>query len=581
MTEFIDGAVAAEKPFFLWYAPMMPHTPHTPPERLFAKYRAKGLPDPIAKYYAMCEWFDETCGELVDYIDGKGLKEDTLIVYVTDNGWIQDPKGNGYLPRSKRSANEGGTRTPILFRWPGTIPAADRPELCLSFDIVPTFLAATGAERPKGKYELPGLNLLPEMKSGETIGRDTIFGESFAHDVANVQVPAESLMYRWVIEEKWKLLLTYDGAQGKGEHSPEDFRPQLYDLIADPGEEKNLAGENAKVVKRLAAKIEGWWTPEGRKTVTEWSAEPVMLEAVGACGVEGIKIKSKSKSKGEGKDDDKEKAHEKDKENDKETAMDRSAEAPMKNAEGMVSLPGFVVEKLYTVPKEMGSWVAMAVDPKGRIYFSDQGDGGIFTVDVGEGGAVKVAPLALDFPEGEAPVISARGVTWAFDGMYFHLQPQGFIKLSDSDADGDFDKLDSIGGEAAGAGKHGNHAVIPSEDGNALYIDGGNLAALPEYVRSRIASWDEDLLLPRMWDARGHARGLLAPGGWVTKFDQESKTQEMYSIGYRNQYDIAINRYGDMFTYDADMEWDMGMPWYRLTRICHVVSGSDYGWRSG
>lgn len=110
---------------------------------------------------------------------------------------------------------------------------------------------------------------------------------------------------------------------------------------------------------------------------------------------------------------------------------------------------------------------------------------------------------------------------------------------------------------------------------------GGNHAARQPTKLSRIQSWNEDILLPRMWDARGHARGRMAPGGWVTLLDLSTKEQELFCAGFRNQYDVALNRFGDMFTFDADMEWDLGLPWYRPTRICHVVSGGDYGWRSG
>jgi arylsulfatase A-like enzyme len=113
VTSFIDQATAAKKPFFVWYAPFLPHTPHNPPERLFAKYKAKGITsDFIARYYAMVEWFDETCGQLLQHLDAKGLTETTLIVYVGDNGWIQRPDAAGYAPRSKQSANEGGIRQP-------------------------------------------------------------------------------------------------------------------------------------------------------------------------------------------------------------------------------------------------------------------------------------------------------------------------------------------------------------------------------------------------------------------------------------------------------------------------------------
>ncbi|MEM8668901.1 MAG: hypothetical protein AAGG48_15380 [Planctomycetota bacterium] len=123
--------------------------------------------------------------------------------------------------------------------------------------------------------------------------------------------------------------------------------------------------------------------------------------------------------------------------------------------------------------------------------------------------------------------------------------------------------------------------MILTEDGDGIYMVGGNHAPLAELASSRVVSWDEDLLLPRMWDANGHARGRLAPGGWVTRLDPTSMQQQLICIGFRNQYDVALNRFGDLFTYDADMEWDLGSPWYRPTRICHVVSGADYGWRSG
>jgi len=104
---FIDEAVAEKKPFFLWYAPFMPHTPHTPPQRLLDKYKAKGITsDFVAHYFAMVEWFDETCGQLLDRLEEKGLTENTLVVYVGDNGWIQNPNGPGYAPKSKQSANE-------------------------------------------------------------------------------------------------------------------------------------------------------------------------------------------------------------------------------------------------------------------------------------------------------------------------------------------------------------------------------------------------------------------------------------------------------------------------------------------
>ena len=273
--EFIDHATAEKKPFFLWYAPFMPHTPHTPPDRLFQKYKAKGIEsDHVARYYAMVEWFDETCGQLMDRVEQKGLTQNTLFVYVADNGWIQDPNSQGYAPRSKQSANEGGTRQPIMFSWPGVIQPGNRGEqLCSSIDIVPTALAAAGAQAPE---KLPGLNLLPILKSGEPTARKECFGETFAHDVANIDKPEDTLLYRWVVDGKWKLLLTYDGKLDRyaSSHPRTEKRPQLFDLLADPHEDNNLASKNPEIVQRLADKLQAWWPVTERQFLTKWTDEP-------------------------------------------------------------------------------------------------------------------------------------------------------------------------------------------------------------------------------------------------------------------------------------------------------------------
>ncbi len=266
IAEFLDEAVEQKKPFFLWYAPFLPHTPHNPPERLLAKYRTGDRPLTVAKYYAMCDWFDETCGELLKMIDDKGVAENTLVVYVTDNGWIQSPNKNGYAPRSKQTPYEGGIRTPIMYRWPGKIKPATRTELTSSIDIVPTMLAAAGAEIPA---DLPGLNLMENLTTGKAIERDTIFGESFAHDIADIENPEASLMFRWAIEGKWKLLLTYDGEANRyaSTHPREEKRPQLFDLEADPTEQTNVAAAHPEVVARLAKKIAAWYPVTERKTI--------------------------------------------------------------------------------------------------------------------------------------------------------------------------------------------------------------------------------------------------------------------------------------------------------------------------
>ena len=262
----------------------------------------------------------------------------------------------------------------------------------------------------------------------------------------------------------------------------------------------------------------------------------------------------------------------------------KAAEDDPLDPANITTLPGFIVEHVYTVPKEtQGSWVSLTRDDKGRFFASDQRDAGLFQIEVSEsanGPAATVKQLEITPEDGIQSISGAQGLQYAFGDLFFHKNGGHLYRISDQDNDGEYDQAKVVPSETGG-GEHGNHDVIVSEDGKNLYLDGGNAAALAEHSRSTVTSWDEDLLLPRMWDARGHARGRLAPGGWVSRLNPAEQTQEVISIGYRNQYGLTLNRFGDLFTYDADMEWDLGMPWYRPTRICLVASGSDYGWRSG
>ena len=124
IADFLDQAVSEEKPFFLWYAPFLPHTPHNPQEKYKKNYQNKNIEPATATYYAMCEWFDDTCGQLLGMLEERRLSENTLIVYVCDNGWaaaeestieLPDDWWLKYAPKSKGSPYEVGIRTPILF----------------------------------------------------------------------------------------------------------------------------------------------------------------------------------------------------------------------------------------------------------------------------------------------------------------------------------------------------------------------------------------------------------------------------------------------------------------------------------
>ncbi|WP_437222363.1 c-type cytochrome [Planctomicrobium sp. SH661] len=248
-------------------------------------------------------------------------------------------------------------------------------------------------------------------------------------------------------------------------------------------------------------------------------------------------------------------------------------------ARNVTTREGFVVEQVFDVPRPMGSWVALTKDDRGRLIASAQEGQGLFLIQPGTEGhptTVKKEPVKLS---------GAQGLCWAFDALYAVVNGgpgSGLHRLKDTDGDGLLD-ADEFLMPIPGGGEHGPHAVIPSPDKKSLLVIAGNHTKLPEGITgSRIPqNWSEDLLLPRRWDAHGHAAGILAPGGWIIKVDLEAKQREIISIGFRNQYDIAFNADDELFTYDADMERDLGSPWYRPTRVCHVTSGSEFGWRSG
>ncbi|TWU66924.1 Arylsulfatase precursor [Crateriforma conspicua] len=247
--EFLDQCVNDQAPFFVWYAPFLPHTPHTPPQRLLDKYEPVAPSLPIAKYWAMCEWFDESCGAVLDSLQQRGLSDNTIVLYVCDNGWINRSDASRYAPRSKRSPNEGGIRTPIMVRWPGHVePKMESDRMASSIDLVPTVLAAAGQDIPA---ELPGINLLD---AAAISGRNHLFGEIFDHDIRSQTDPAASLQYRWTIRDSMKLI---DPSE-----SMDDQSLQLYDLADDPHENHDLAAERPDVVESLSKSLDQWWAPK-------------------------------------------------------------------------------------------------------------------------------------------------------------------------------------------------------------------------------------------------------------------------------------------------------------------------------
>ncbi len=240
LISYVDVALKEKKPFFLWYAPFLPHSPHTPPQRLLDKYLPKAPTEHVAKYWAMCEWFDETCGELFDIIEAKGQTENTLFVYVCDNGWVQNLNNKAYNKISKRSPYDLGMRTPIMYKWAGKIkPKMDTTTVVSSIDMMPTVLDILDIDKPKN---LSGVSVLDKAELNK---RDVIFGEIYAHDFNTVE---SSIFYNIAIAPPYKLIVPDSVRKAKE-------KIQLFNIDKDPFEKNNIAEKNPEIVEQLKQKI--------------------------------------------------------------------------------------------------------------------------------------------------------------------------------------------------------------------------------------------------------------------------------------------------------------------------------------
>ena len=247
---------------------------------------------------------------------------------------------------------------------------------------------------------------------------------------------------------------------------------------------------------------------------------------------------------------------------------------------GLSLLPGFELELVYRVPKEQGSWVALTADGRGGLIASDQA-GGLYQVapsPIGQS-TIETRVERIDTPLG-----MAQGLAVVGDSLYVMVNAKdgnpvsGLYRLRDTGGRwGDYELLWPLNY----SGEHGAHAIVPAPDGKSLFVACGNMTPQTVFSRSALARVAEDSPLARLPGPNPYAIGVAAPGGWIARVDLDGENSELYSAGYRNQYDLAFNRDGELFTYDSDMECDIGTPWYRPTRVLHVTSGSDFGWRSG
>lgn len=260
-------------------------------------------------------------------------------------------------------------------------------------------------------------------------------------------------------------------------------------------------------------------------------------------------------------------------------------------AEELRVAPGLRAELVYSVPRaRQGSWISLAIDPAGRIVASDE-RGGLYRlvpIPPGSSGTVQVAER-LDVEIG--PV---HGMCFVEHDLYAVVnarEPEvsGLYRLRDPDGDGRFDPPELLkrldGPDVLGpyAGEHGPHAIVPARDGRSLYVIGGNQGHRPEGLTGSRLAYEPglDRLDPPHADPNGHPVGADVAGGWICNTDLDGKDWWLVAAGLRNAFDVAVDGEGELFAFDNEMEWDLGLPWYRPARFLHVVPGADFGWRFG
>lgn len=269
--DFIDNCSSKSVPWFVWYAPYLPHQPHDSPKRFYElaakrpNVDANELP-----YFASIAQFDATVGKIVDHVTSKKQLENTVFVFVSDNGWRPSltpqrnrPEEFSPTKRSKRAPFDDGLRTPILIRWDGVIVPATHEAPISSIDLTPTLLSIAGVGKEQ-RPEFPGIDLLPACRGQRELDRRRpVFGAIYPGDATSLNNPSADVAYRWIRRGDLKLIepnLPSDGDKPWGSYVQ---ATALFDLASDPFEEHDLAqlpqyqDEKARLLKAL----DRWWKP--------------------------------------------------------------------------------------------------------------------------------------------------------------------------------------------------------------------------------------------------------------------------------------------------------------------------------
>ncbi len=259
--KFLRQAHAGKKPFFAYIPTNAPHAPfHDIPQASYEKYRNRDLSsvlgtrtqsaDRVARIFAMIDNIDHNVGRLLAGLDELGIAKNTMVVYLHDNG-PNTARYVGAMRGMKSQVYEGGIRSPLFVRWPARLRAGGvSHHIAAHIDILPTLLDAAGVE-PPAALRLDGRSLLPLLTGRETAWPDrTIYIQSHRGDA-----PVRYHNFA-ACGQRWKLLR----ATGFGRETPPSSTPfELYDLLADPREERNVAAQHPDIVKRMKAGYDAWF----------------------------------------------------------------------------------------------------------------------------------------------------------------------------------------------------------------------------------------------------------------------------------------------------------------------------------
>ena len=262
--DFILDCGKSATPWLVWYAPYLPHQPHNSPERYYKLARSKpDVTEHELPYFAAIAQFDDTVGELIDFVEKNADASHTIFVLIVDNGWTPARKRSKSRPaefdhtkESKRAPFEDGVRTPILIRWDGHIEPRTDLSLVSSVDLVPTLLSAAGLKKTE---KMPGIDLLEEQAADPD---RAVFGEIYPGDASSLGNPAGDIAYRWVRRRNLKLIVPHR-QHGKAPWGHYLSGPALFDLDKDPREQNNLIS-NAELAgerRGLTALLDSWWNP--------------------------------------------------------------------------------------------------------------------------------------------------------------------------------------------------------------------------------------------------------------------------------------------------------------------------------